>query len=44
MAATAFFGTPDAAIPTLERLHQATDLRLVVTRPDRPRGRGRTPN
>lgn len=38
-----FFGTPDYAVPTLERL--ATDPRfaieLVVTQPDRPAGRGR---
>ena len=38
---TAFFGTPDAALPTLRKLHVDTDLRLVVSRPDRPRGRGR---
>src|SRR5215203_1073584 len=37
------FGTPDFAVPALERL--ATDRRfevvLVVTQPDRPAGRGR---
>lgn len=37
----AFFGTPDFAVPTLESLlasdHQVV---LVVTQPDRPRGRG----
>lgn len=43
MTATAFFGTPEAALPTLERLHRSTDVRRVVTRPPRPRGRGRTP-
>jgi methionyl-tRNA formyltransferase len=35
-------GTPDFAVPTLEALHQsAYDLRLVVTQPDRRKGRGR---
>ena len=37
-----FMGTPDFAVPTLEALHQsAFDLRLVVTQPDRRKGRGR---
>ncbi|MAE96412.1 MAG: methionyl-tRNA formyltransferase [Deltaproteobacteria bacterium] len=40
-----FFGTPDFAVPTLERLldgaHQVVG---VVTQPDRPRGRGRRPS
>ncbi len=36
-----FFGTPEFAVPTLEALHQnAQDVALVVTQPDRPRGRG----
>src|SRR5437868_13929991 len=36
-----FCGTPQFAVPTLERLVEAGhDLRLVVTQPDRPRGRG----
>lgn len=39
-----FFGTPDVAVPGLRALlaseHQVTG---VVTQPDRPRGRGRTP-
>lgn len=36
-----FCGTPAFAVPTLERLVQAGhDVRLVLTRPDRPRGRG----
>jgi len=35
-------GTPDFSVPTLEALHGAGhDVALVVTRPDRPRGRGR---
>jgi methionyl-tRNA formyltransferase len=37
----AFFGTPAFALSTLERLHaSAHDVALVVTQPDRPRGRG----
>jgi methionyl-tRNA formyltransferase len=36
-----FCGTPRFAVPTLERLvERGFDLRLVVTQPDRPRGRG----
>ncbi len=40
---TAFFGTPAAAVPSLEALHEHTDVRLVVTRPDKPRGRSGRP-
>lgn len=38
-----FMGTPDFAVPALELLAQRTDidLRLVVTQPDRPAGRGK---
>jgi len=36
----AFFGTPDFAVPTLDALAEAHDVALVVTRPDRPAGRG----
>lgn len=36
-------GTPEAAVPSLEALAAITDVRLVVTRPDRPRGRSRQP-
>jgi len=36
---TVFLGTPAASIPSLQALSSLTDLRLVVTRPDRPRGR-----
>lgn len=36
---TAFFGTPDAAIPSLRALRAASEVRLVVTRPDKRRGR-----
>ncbi len=35
-------GTPDFAVPSLEALHQEDhDLALVVTQPDRAKGRGR---
>lgn len=37
---TIFFGTPQIAVPFLERTHQLTDVRLVVTQADKPRGRG----
>lgn len=37
---TVFFGTPDLAVPYLELLHQMTDVQLVVTQADKPRGRG----
>ncbi|HZQ19786.1 MAG TPA: methionyl-tRNA formyltransferase [Terriglobales bacterium] len=36
-----FCGTPQFAVPTLEKLVEAGfDIRLVLTRPDRPKGRG----
>ena len=36
-----FCGTPQFAVPTLERLHAAGhEIALVVTQPDRPKGRG----
>jgi len=35
-------GTPDFSVPSLEALHAAGhDIVLVVTRPDKPKGRGR---
>ena len=35
-------GTPDFAVPSLQALHESRhDVVLVVTQPDRPRGRGR---
>lgn len=37
---TVFFGTPDVAVPFLELLNQLTDVQLVVTQADKPRGRG----
>jgi methionyl-tRNA formyltransferase len=37
----AFAGTPEFAVPALERLCTRGDVGLVLTQPDRPRGRGR---
>ncbi len=37
-----FMGTPDFAVPPLEMLHASGfQIQLVVTQPDRPKGRGR---
>ena len=37
-----FMGTPNFALPTLKRLHETDHtISLVVTQPDRPKGRGR---
>lgn len=37
-----FMGTPDFAVPTLKMLHKSPfNISLVVTQPDRPKGRGR---
>jgi methionyl-tRNA formyltransferase len=36
-----FMGTPDFAVPILESLHARHQVSLVVTQPDRPKGRGR---
>src|SRR5262245_20506006 len=36
-----FMGTPDFAVPFLESLHARHQVVLVVTQPDRPKGRGR---
>jgi len=39
-----FMGTPEYAVPSLERLMaHGYAVQAVVTQPDRPRGRGRTP-
>lgn len=43
MSRTVFLGTPPAAIPTLRALHEVTDVVAVITRPDAPQGRSRTP-
>ncbi len=37
---TIFFGTPQLSVPYLELLHKMTDVQLVVTQADKPRGRG----
>lgn len=36
-----FMGTAEFGIPTLRALHERYDIPVVVTRPDRPKGRGR---
>ncbi len=36
-----FMGTPGFAVPSLEALAAGHDVALVVTQPDRPKGRGR---
>jgi methionyl-tRNA formyltransferase len=41
-ARTAFFGTPSAAVPALAALAATTSVEVVVTRPDKPRGRSGT--
>ncbi|WP_428898065.1 methionyl-tRNA formyltransferase [Parelusimicrobium proximum] len=38
---TIFFGTPELSIPFLDALSQRTETVLVVTQPDKPRGRGK---
>lgn len=38
---TVFMGTPDEATPSLRALAEVAEIDLVVTRPDRPRGRSR---
>src|SRR5438445_3728294 len=35
-----FCGTPQFAVPTLRKLVETFNVRLVVTQPDRPKGRG----
>ena len=41
----AFLGTPDVAVPALEALVAADDVEVVavITNPDRPKGRSKTP-
>ena len=43
MLRAVFFGTPEFAVPTLERLADAAEVSLVVTQPDRPAGRSSEP-
>src|SRR4051812_44577780 len=37
---TVFFGTPDFAVGSFLSTFDQTDLKAVVSQPDRPRGRG----
>ncbi len=41
MARIVFMGTPEFALPALDALHAGHQIVLVITRPDRRRGRGR---
>ena len=41
MSRIAFLGTPEAALPTLRSLAAGHDVPLVITQPDRQKGRGR---
>ena len=41
MRSTAFMGTPAIAVPALRALAELTSVRVVITQPDRPAGRGR---
>lgn len=43
MARVVFMGTPAAAIPTLQALVEGHEVALVITQPDRPRGRSGEP-
>jgi methionyl-tRNA formyltransferase len=43
MTRLVFLGSPEAAVPTLELISGRFEVGLVVTQPDRPRGRSGTP-
>ena len=43
MSRIVFLGTPEAAVPTLDALSDGHDVGLVVTQPDRPKGRSGRP-
>ena len=43
MTRIVFLGTPDAAVPALAALTRDFDVGLVITQPDRPKGRSGTP-
>ena len=43
MIRSIFFGTPEAAVPSLVALERTSEVEAVVTQPDRPRGRSGTP-
>ncbi len=36
---TIFMGTPEISVPFLKKLYELTDLKLVITQPDKPKGR-----
>ena len=36
-----FMGTPDFAVPSLEKLIEKYGVEAVFTQPDRPKGRGK---
>jgi len=44
MSRIAFLGTPGAAVPTLQTLVENHDVAVVITQPDRPRGRSGSPS
>ena len=43
MIQSAFLGTPSSALPALVALTDVSDVVLIVTRPDQPHGRSRSP-
>lgn len=43
MARIVFLGTPGSAVPALEMLTATQEVTLVITQPDRPKGRSKTP-
>jgi methionyl-tRNA formyltransferase len=43
MTRVLFLGTPQAAVPTLELLGDSYNVGLVITQPDRPKGRSKRP-
>ncbi len=43
MTRVAFFGTPSAAVPSLAAISEVAEIALVVTQPDRPKGRSKQP-
>jgi methionyl-tRNA formyltransferase len=43
MIRSVFMGTPEAAVPILDALRRISDVDLVVTRADKPRGRSKRP-
>jgi methionyl-tRNA formyltransferase len=43
MLRAVFFGTPDFAVPSFERLSKIAEVPLVITQPDRPVGRRSAP-